>query len=194
MVCVAENGSCDRKWFVSRYGLIRKIITREYGLQVLKVVWIISFYGNIYLMTWIAFARFSFLFFSFVLMLSLANLMNEFVKDERGFRAMFGGPSVAIELLFCWVMKKYEPSKNQFSGFSLLLMLNFLKDPGANWSSCASRWKLDPGPSEGGLRLPLDLLMEFYQRFFFYLFASDLSGFWCLEKEEKIFPPLSSLL
>ena len=64
------------------------------------------------------------------------------VKNEREFRAMYGGPSIAIELLFRLILSLELESKD-FTPYSLLITLNFLKDPGSSWFSVASRWRMD---------------------------------------------------
>jgi hypothetical protein len=64
------------------------------------------------------------------------------VKDEKSFRAMFGGPSEAIGVVFDWI-KQLNLSCRDFDPSSLLVALNFLKDPGSSWTSCASRWRID---------------------------------------------------
>jgi hypothetical protein len=63
-------------------------------------------------------------------------------KSEWCFRALFGGPSEAVDYLFNAIMQ-LQPPKKQFSVTSLLLTLNFLKDPGTSELAFAARWRLD---------------------------------------------------
>lgn len=75
-------------------------------------------------------------------MLDLAREISP-VKSERDFRAMFGGPSEAIGLVFDCILARVRPSCRDFTPSSFLMTLNFLKDPGSSWLSCASRWRVD---------------------------------------------------
>ena len=62
--------------------------------------------------------------------------------QERDFRAHFGGPSLAIETLWSWIVNSGHLAKNM-TCFDLLMTLSFVKNPGENLQVTASRFKID---------------------------------------------------
>jgi hypothetical protein len=93
------------------------------------------------------------------------------VKNERDFRSFFGCPSDAINLLWSW-MKCLDP---KVKPDSLLMTLNFLKDPGVNWFTVASRWRVCEKTIKKKIEDTVELINQTLPEVYFLSFLSFLS-------------------
>jgi hypothetical protein len=64
-------------------------------------------------------------------------------EREKDFRAHFGGPSLAIELLWTWIISR-EDLPDGWGLPDLLHTLHFFKSPGENETVFCSRFHIDP--------------------------------------------------
>ena len=107
-------------------------------------------------------------FFVFVWMLGVARKISPVVLSERSFKSMYGGPSEAITFLFDQ-MDRVSPS----SSSSLLMTLNFLKDPASSWSNFGLRWGgLCPVTCEKRILQTLQFIDKVLPKVIFNIFLS----------------------
>jgi hypothetical protein len=91
---------------------------------------------------------------------------------ERNFRAHFGGPSLAVQKLFQWILFHLEGKDQHFDPDDLLMCLYFLKTGGPNWEVISSRFGIHVKTFKAHLNATLDLIISVLPKvvFFWFLF------------------------